>query len=90
MAREDALRVKPDPAHALALLQRLNVAPERALLVGDHPLDIRAARNAGLRAAAVASGHSDREALSGAAPDYLAGDCPELVVQLRAEGVLPS
>lgn len=90
MAREDAPRVKPDPAHALALLARLEVEPGRALLVGDHPLDIRTARNAGLRAAAVTSGHADSETLSGAAPDYLAEDCPALMDRLRAEGALPS
>lgn len=89
MAREDAPRVKPDPAHALALLSRLGVAPGRALLVGDHPLDIQAARRAGLAAAAVVSGHSPQEALSAAAPDYLAADCPELLATLRAHNLLP-
>jgi phosphoglycolate phosphatase len=90
MAREDATRVKPDPAHTLALLDRLDVAPERTLLVGDHPLDIRTARNAGLLAAGVASGHASREDLAGAAPDFLAADCVELLAQLRASGALPS
>ncbi|MBA4356311.1 MAG: HAD family hydrolase [Humidesulfovibrio sp.] len=90
MAREDAPRVKPDPAHALALLTRLGVARERALLVGDHPLDIQAARGAGLVSAAVASGHSTREALAAAGPDFLAADCAELMGLVREQFALPS
>jgi phosphoglycolate phosphatase len=89
MAREDAPKVKPDPAHALAVLARLGAAPERALLVGDHPLDIQAARQAGLVAAAVESGHSTREVLAAAKPDYLARDCAELVALLRERCALP-
>lgn len=88
MAREDAARVKPHPDHALALLRRLDVAPDAALLVGDHPLDIETARRAGIFAAAVVSGHASREALAEARPDFLAKDCPELLDQLRASGRL--
>jgi len=89
MAREDAPRVKPHPDHALALLQRLDVAPAAALLVGDHPIDVETARRAGTGAAAVVSGHATREELAAAAPDFLAADCRELVEQLRAAGALP-
>ena len=90
MAREDAPRVKPHPDHALALLGRLGVLPARALLVGDHPLDIETARRAGLGAAAVMSGHADRETLLAAKPDFLAQDCAELLITLRASGALPA
>ena len=89
MAREDAPKIKPDPAHALALLARLGVAPGRALLVGDHPLDIEAARRAGLFAAAVESGHASREALAAAQPDYLAKDCAALMDLLQECFALP-
>jgi phosphoglycolate phosphatase len=89
MAREDAPRVKPDPAHALAVLDRLGVRPERALLVGDHPLDIQAARQAGLAAAAVVSGHAQRAALAATGPDYLTEDCLELMAVLRESLLLP-
>lgn len=89
IAREDAPKLKPDPAHALAVLARLGVAPGRALMVGDHPLDIAAARSAGVAAAAVFSGNTPEAALAAAGPDFLARDCAELAEQLKAAGLLP-
>ncbi|MDP2848584.1 MAG: HAD family hydrolase [Humidesulfovibrio sp.] len=89
MAREDTQNVKPHPDHALTLLSRLAVRPERALLVGDHPLDIEAARRAGIFAAAVQSGHASPEALAKAKPDYMAKDCEELLSFLASRSLLP-
>lgn len=89
IAREDAPKVKPDPAHALAVLARLGVSPARALLVGDHPLDVQAARQAGLASAAVVSGHSQRKDFTALAPDFLAADCLELMLTLRESFLLP-
>jgi phosphoglycolate phosphatase len=37
LAREDTPNVKPHPDHARLVRKRLAVAPEQALLVGDHP-----------------------------------------------------
>jgi phosphoglycolate phosphatase-like HAD superfamily hydrolase len=48
--------------------------PTRAVLVGDTPLDVRAAREAGARAVAVATGFSDSEALRASEPDALLED----------------
>lgn len=89
VAREDTTRVKPHPDHALTVLARLAVAPERAVLVGDHPLDVETARRAGLFSAAVVSGHAGRGELANAAPDWLAEDCSELMELLGRDGVLP-
>lgn len=90
MAREDAPHVKPHPDHALTLLARLDADPARALLVGDHPIDVETARRAGLASGAVTSGQADREELAAAGPDFLAADCAALVNDLRANGALPS
>ena len=86
--REDAPRVKPDPAHLLAALAALDTPPHDALMVGDHPLDIETARRAGAKSAAVASGATGSEALSGAGPDFLAQDLRGLIDQLTARGLL--
>ena len=48
---------KPDPAPMRAALAALEVPPHRALAVGDHANDLRAARGAGLRAIFVRYGY---------------------------------
>jgi phosphoglycolate phosphatase-like HAD superfamily hydrolase len=48
--------------------------PTGAVLVGDTPLDVRAAKEAGARAVAVAGGFADPEALSASEPDALLED----------------
>lgn len=89
LAREDVARVKPHPDHLTAALARLKAAPARALMIGDHPLDIEAARRAGTLSAGVASGAADLARLSEAGPDFVARDCRELAELLAARGLLP-
>jgi len=52
---------KPDPAHLLKLLKRMNADPQSALMVGDSHHDIHAARNAGLPALQVSWGYGSIE-----------------------------
>ena len=58
--------------------------PTGAVLVGDTPLDVRAAREAGARAVAVATGFSDLEALRAAGPDALLPDLSDTEAAVRA------
>ena len=61
--------------------------PTGAVLVGDTPLDVRAARDAGARAVAVATGFADPEALRASRPDaYLEdfGDTAAAVAAITA------
>jgi len=53
----DGIR-KPDARHLQAVLERLGVAPEDAVMVGDNPNDVASARNAGVRVIAVSFGYS--------------------------------
>jgi HAD superfamily hydrolase (TIGR01509 family) len=50
VAGDSGLRPKPAPDGIEALLQQLACRPEAALVVGDSPLDIQAARAAGVQA----------------------------------------
>jgi phosphoglycolate phosphatase len=62
-------------------------APQNTVLVGDTPLDVRAAREAGARAVAVASGPYDVEELRAARPDEVLEDLrdtPRLVAAVTA------
>jgi phosphoglycolate phosphatase len=58
--------------------------PAEAVLVGDTPLDVRAAHEAGARAVAVASGFSDVESLRAAGPDQVLPDLRDTSAALAA------
>jgi phosphoglycolate phosphatase len=61
---------KPDARHVLKTLEATGCAPEEALLVGDMPIDVEAARNSGIAVAVVPTGSSTREQLRAAHPDH--------------------
>jgi phosphoglycolate phosphatase len=58
--------------------------PVEPVLVGDTPLDVRAAREAGARAVAVATGFSAVEQLRAAGPDALLADLSDTEAALAA------
>ena len=58
--------------------------PTGAVLVGDTPLDVLAAREAGARAVAVATGFADLDALRESEPDALLQDLSDTEAALRA------
>jgi phosphoglycolate phosphatase-like HAD superfamily hydrolase len=58
--------------------------PTGAVLVGDTPLDVLAAREAGARAVAVATGFSDLDALRESEPDALLQDLSDTDAAIRA------
>jgi pyrophosphatase PpaX len=81
--------MKPDAGPVRKLLTEMNVPPEEAIFVGDGVIDIMAARAAGLRSVAVATGPFPSDRLIQAEPDYLLGsvnDLPLLIEQLEVTG----
>jgi phosphoglycolate phosphatase len=58
--------------------------PARAVLVGDTPHDVQAAREAGATAVAVATGFSDPEALRASRPDVLLDDLRDTAAAVEA------
>jgi phosphoglycolate phosphatase len=58
--------------------------PTGAVLVGDTPLDVRAAQDAGARAVAVATGFADPEALRASGPDAYLDDLSDTAAALAA------
>lgn len=80
--RDDVPEVKPHPAHLCAALAALNVAPEHALMVGDHPMDIAVGKACGTLTAGVATGGHALEGLRGHDPDFLAPDGDALMREL--------
>jgi len=47
IARDDAIRPKPDPEGVLLAAKQMNIAPEQIMVVGDYIFDIDSGRQAG-------------------------------------------
>ena len=62
---------KPHTEPALKTLRELNIAPSEAIMVGDMPVDIAMAHNAGIRAIGVDYGNATREELEAAEADWI-------------------
>jgi HAD superfamily hydrolase (TIGR01509 family) len=71
---DDTERRKPHPDPLLAALARLDVAPARAVYVGDSPEDVEMARSAGVVAIGVPGGFPNRPALVASRPDLMVDD----------------
>jgi phosphoglycolate phosphatase-like HAD superfamily hydrolase len=53
---EDVSATKPDPEGILTLVDTLRVTPDEVIVLGDHAVDVQAARAAGLRTIGVSHG----------------------------------
>lgn len=87
VTRDDCDNMKPAAEPVTKVLAALKVAPNEAVLIGDGVMDIRAARAAGVRSVAVATGPFKSDLLLRAEPDYLLGsinDLPTLIDLLNA------
>jgi len=80
---EDAPRRKPHPAPMRMALNRLRIAPEVCVYIGDAPEDIEMAHRAGVRAIGVLGGSPVPERLRGASADALIATIRELPALLR-------
>ena len=81
-ARAEAIVGKPSPHMAETLLDRLELAPDETILVGDRLLtDVRMAHEAGMSSALVLTGATTADDLDGAAviPDYVLGSIAEVL-----------
>lgn len=74
--------LKPKPGQLQAALAALGCPPNRALMVGDHPMDVVSGKAAGCLTAGVLSGNATRAMLEEAGPDWLAADSAELFTEL--------
>lgn len=87
ITREHTPHVKPHPGHLMTALDRLNMTPGQAAIVGDHPMDIQTGTAAGAFTIGVLTGYSGREALELAGADMIlnaATDIPAMLAQSPA------
>lgn len=76
---DDVPRPKPSPDPIHRALEQLATLPPRALMVGDAPFDLMAARAAGVRTVAAMWGTRDPEKLLALQPDYVATEPSDVV-----------
>jgi HAD superfamily hydrolase (TIGR01549 family) len=65
----DVVQKKPHPEALLLCLERLGVAPDESVYIGDSPEDVAMAQAAGVYSIAVPGAYPNREALLAARPD---------------------
>lgn len=78
LTRADTPRVKPDPLHLHLALDLLEVPPAAALMVGDHVMDVRAGRAAGMATLGVLLPEHASDYFLEAQPDGVIRKLPEL------------
>ncbi len=76
---EDSGKPKPDPGMLVLALKNWHIAPDQALMIGDMPVDVQTARNAGVRVWVVSTGSSDLEILQSSNPDRILNSLNEVV-----------
>ena len=76
---DDGFGLKPEPGMLLHILEKLNVAKDRAVLVGDSTNDINGGHNAGIRVCAVGYGMGNREKMAACQPDWFVERPEELM-----------
>lgn len=86
VTRDDCDNMKPAAEPVLKVLTELNVTSSEAVLIGDGVMDVMAAKAAGIRSVAVATGPFKSDLLLKAEPDYILGsinDLPTLIELLN-------
>lgn len=78
---------KPDPSGALLVCEELGISPENVLYIGDSVIDMRTAKNAGMRSIWVSWGYSKREMIPDEfAPDFTAhtpSDIERIITEIK-------
>jgi phosphoglycolate phosphatase len=76
LTRDDVSHTKPDPRHLWDALHALGIEPMHAAMVGDHWMDIRAGRDAGLATLGILGRHHE-DWFAPCPPDTLAVNLSE-------------
>jgi phosphoglycolate phosphatase len=74
VTREDIREVKPNPAHVEKTLRILHIAPEEAMMVGDHPTDVLAGNELNMKTVGVLTGRTDQKAFQKIHATYIFKD----------------
>lgn len=78
ISRQDVHQPKPHPAGIYLALQRLNITPQQAIMIGDHPHDMQAAQAANVYSIGALWGSQISTELIAAQPDRICVTVNEL------------
>lgn len=78
---DNGFELKPEPGMLLHVMEQLQIAPDRTVLVGDSTNDINGGHNAGIRVCAVGYGMGNREKMAACRPDWFI-ERPEELMEL--------
>jgi len=79
ISRDQVEKPKPSPCHLRRVLEALGVSEEEALVVGDSEMDIKPAKELGVKVAAITTGVRSEEELRAHSPDYIVNGLPEII-----------
>jgi phosphoglycolate phosphatase len=77
---ERSPRPKPAPDMLLGVLTELQVAPAKALYIGDMTIDVETGRAAGVETWVIPSGTQDRAVLAAESPQRILNDFAEILI----------
>jgi len=81
LGQTDGFPLKPDPTAVRHIMQEFGFSEEETALIGDSPVDVKTAKNAGIMSVAVTWGYTAREMLADEGADALAG-APEEITEI--------
>ncbi len=83
LSAEDMIEHRPNPKGLLVALEKLKLKKEEVLYVGDAWVDIRFARNAGVKVACLKTGAQEVQLLEQEKPDWLVDNFSELIEKMK-------
>ncbi len=86
ISRDSITKVKPHPEHLAAVLKALEVPAEKAVMIGDHVIDIQAGKRAGMKTIGVLTGRTTRKEFEEAGADCVlrgVAEVPQLLEKFR-------
>lgn len=85
LGKRDGFLTKPDPRIVYEILEKSNTDKQNAIFVGDSNVDIKTARNSGIRSVGCLWGFRTYEELDEAGADYII-DEPACLLKILQEG----
>lgn len=80
VSEHPGMKLKPAPDELLNLCEKYSVSPIEAMYIGDHAIDMKTGKNAGVTACGVTWGFHARDELTAAGADIIA-DTPNDIVE---------